>query len=759
MNIRRFIWIILVLFCPLASMAQVTISNKYINSDTIRFGISQVTQTVETAFVINNSGSIDLKILDIDPSFYLGTPRDTATNNYEEFELFGLTLPLTIPAFSQVEFGIRFRPRAETAVYPFGHKTALLKIGVYDASFVGQPTEADFACYREFTLLAKKSNSDLDFYDNRISLDSVCINPTHVVQCETYFQNISSGELPIISEEMTYPNVATTSDELYRIDQEGTILSASEGEKYVRKFAYSPQTGGQDSADYIVKYQSTTGEILSTHCLITGYAAEQNLELLEAIGAEIKSDTIDIGDVRIGNTASVSIVFKNSGNLPFGVSSQTILQEQLDFNEQTYIFDKYLLSAGRHLPLQACDTIEIRFTPDRRGTIIGRLQIRSDIDRRAIKNVTDRFRNLEFYLKGRGVAPELSLSTDTLNFGNVVISDNCPVILDTSITLYNSGNHLLRISNIEILPDMGTPFEFENTELQLTPGETRNFRINFNSTGLPAGGEYDFRLIFCSNSLENSYRTVVLHASTSPMQDFEITLPRHISAKSGREIVVPIHVDKSKISSAGVARITLSYDKSILQYVKYDKIGTASEIAMDVAIDDVSASPSLEISLNALPDLFFSSDTLLLLHFRTFLSSATATPIVFNKVVMGNENCEQIFTYDLSSANAIFTIDSICGIDFKTLPESNGRTFSFENSYPNPSESFSTINFAVPYRCNVRLSITDADGRLIKEIENSIFETGKYSATFNCNDISAGTYYVKMTASNFVKSVILKVVR
>jgi hypothetical protein len=80
----------------------------------------------------------------------------------------------------------------------------------------------------------------------------------------------------------------------------------------------------------------------------------------------------------------------------------------------------------------------------------------------------------------------------------------------------------------------------------------------------------------------------------------------------------------------------------------------------------------------------------------------------------------------------------------------------FQNS-PNPFNATTTIGFTLPQESNVEISIYNISGNLVKTLVNSDFSAGDHSIVWNCSDnmgntFSAGLYFYKITAGDFIET-------
>lgn len=88
---------------------------------------------------------------------------------------------------------------------------------------------------------------------------------------------------------------------------------------------------------------------------------------------------------------------------------------------------------------------------------------------------------------------------------------------------------------------------------------------------------------------------------------------------------------------------------------------------------------------------------------------------------------------------------------------SKPKEFALGQSYPNPSNPKSNIEFRLPERTKVNISVYNLTGQLVSTLVNEELEAGIYTAEFNGSNLSSGTYIYRITAGLFteVKKLIL----
>lgn len=739
--------------------AQVIFRNIIEDKDTVFVGMAKFGNYTETIFEIENKDAVNYKIENINPSFIITKPINSTNNDFEEFNAESVTFPIRIPAESKIRIKIRYTPKDNYALYPLGGKTALLKFGVFPESFSVPPTQKeDMAYYKEYILRAKKVANDLDFIQNVVQLDSVCVNPSNPMEINLKIQNNSNSKIQIIREEIFYKSKDLLPQELRRTDTETNNEFAALNDYKVRKFEYYPMNRGWDTADYRVIYNTVPPTAQDTAIFkFIGFGVEQQLKLSDGIDAVISNDTIYIGNVQIQDSKNFKIIIKNLSNFPFGISSQAILKEQVNQNELAFTFDKYFLPGGKHLQVNFTDTANIKFSPTERKTYVGRLIIRSDINIRKISNANNASAELVYYIVGVGTSPDISLSTREIDFKTLHISDECPTVRDTAISIYNPGNQLLRINQIIISPSAAQPFEFDNSGIVLQPNEKKFFQLRLNTKGLEIGKSYEYKLIFDNNTLDNKTADISIKLSTAVLDNINIAFPKLSKAKTGRIIEIPIISEKSKIANANSFNCSISYNKDILEYSGYRTVGTASEPAINADIVDTGLA-SINVRCKSDISNFISRDTLFILKFKTYLSDTYTSPILFNNFKIGNQNCDNVFIVNYSDGKGEFKVDSVCGLEYKILI-ATPKTLTFNCIYPNPASRNINLDFAAKENGLLTIDILNQFGDVVQRIDGISYLKGNNTAQINIDDLPVGMYYMKAAYSTFQEIMKLQIVK
>jgi hypothetical protein len=83
--------------------------------------------------------------------------------------------------------------------------------------------------------------------------------------------------------------------------------------------------------------------------------------------------------------------------------------------------------------------------------------------------------------------------------------------------------------------------------------------------------------------------------------------------------------------------------------------------------------------------------------------------------------------------------------------------FSLSQNYPNPFNPVTKLDYNLPLRSSVNISIYNVLGQEIKTLVNGVKEYGYHSVTWNGRDdlgreMSSGVYFVRITSQGFTKT-------
>jgi hypothetical protein len=129
-------------------------------------------------------------------------------------------------------------------------------------------------------------------------------------------------------------------------------------------------------------------------------------------------------------------------------------------------------------------------------------------------------------------------------------------------------------------------------------------------------------------------------------------------------VFIPLRISSS-LEGITTIQQQLQYDPQILEYKGYFIAGTKLQNTPQQFISIAeSTRGTLPISINAPNSNYLTSDTLVMLHFGVYLGEKRSTLLQFVNAQFGNSTCPNFLTVAPNAGRV--TVDSICGLDYKT---------------------------------------------------------------------------------------------
>ena len=75
--------------------------------------------------------------------------------------------------------------------------------------------------------------------------------------------------------------------------------------------------------------------------------------------------------------------------------------------------------------------------------------------------------------------------------------------------------------------------------------------------------------------------------------------------------------------------------------------------------------------------------------------------------------------------------------------------YELGDSYPNPFNPVTYIDYALPDSDYINLSVYDINGKVIKTLDSGYKSAGYYKVSWNAVNIPSGTYFIRLTSKNY----------
>jgi len=197
----------------------------------------------------------------------------------------------------------------------------------------------------------------------------------------------------------------------------------------------------------------------------------------------VEPEEINFYTVRVGKVKKNKVYITNIGNKALTINSLSIWGSS-DFTLVSPPATPFNIAPGR------TKTITIKYAPSDEGSDSGTLEI------------TSNDKDIYVCLSGYGFKePDIKFSTAVINFGNVSVGST----KDVTIKIKNTGNALLRITDIDITE----PFSIVGTlpPYTINPGAEKNLTVRFAPT---TSGTFWYDMIIYSNDLDESAASIHL---------------------------------------------------------------------------------------------------------------------------------------------------------------------------------------------------------------------------------------------------------
>ncbi|MFM2133425.1 MAG: hypothetical protein RL156_706, partial [Bacteroidota bacterium] len=225
----------------------------------------------------------------------------------------------------------------------------------------------------------------------------------------------------------------------------------------VRYLAAAAGSSGTDSLNVgFVHYNPSVLRMSTdtTNTMFVGVSVEQRMELAGVRGrrATAIGDTVDAGSWTIGARDTVTIVFRNKGNIPFNAQTQ-ILNAGTQTDTPFIVLDS-INKGGRHITSLSTDSMRLIFAPTTVGQKLIKVVLQSDIATR-VKGAPSSAGEVVFYVRGLGRQRYVTPTVSALEFDSITINPECPDSRVINLRVRNSSSLPDALTSLRALPSAG----------------------------------------------------------------------------------------------------------------------------------------------------------------------------------------------------------------------------------------------------------------------------------------------------------------
>lgn len=714
----------------------------------VDFGVTLVNRPITRALTVENNDSRPVAVpLDLSPYFVLSNDpsigSDPLDPNVEEFAT-DASFPVVIPANEKRVITLRFRALPGILLPPDVVNQVLLDLRVVYEDDPNGPFTA-----RRFALRGLKTTRILASTDSDLSFDSVYVSPTPTPPDQRWIvSNVLDQPIPVLGQSLVVFTSQTSGSEFDVPALTNPVFGPQRQLTWIAQ--YRPNDRGRDSAHFRITYRPQPSADLDTvEAILRGIGVEQQLRIVAAQGTPtavvVRGDTVDFGKVLMADgPVSAAIVVRNTGNLVIGYTGEQTIG--LAPGAPAFSVTRLLGDGNSALRIGDLDTIVVRFDPTAAGDYRATYVLQTDLRSRSISGIPDGAHEHRIVLVASSLRPQPRFSPAVVNMGSIVYLPSCGSDAERTVELRNVGNAELMVDSITVL-DNSEDIDVAPQLARIGPGATQTFTMRFRPSEL---GTRTATVLFHTN-IPGPALQVGVTATIVPADTIATALPVVVRARPGTPISVPILVPANRVGLAGRAALVMSYNPTLLRFRSLRTVGSASEGAM-VPLSAERDPGELHVELRTLGS-FLERDTLVWLEFDTFLGSRSATEMAITDdgVRFGNSGCADIL--DVRATSGRFEIDSVCGLDYKTVTV-QPLTASI---FPNPARDQATVLVGVPVARSVDVALVDSFGRAIVESQHAL-AAGLNTLALDVSTLSSGAYSIVVRSGLIVRTVPLRIV-
>ncbi|KAA3598083.1 MAG: choice-of-anchor D domain-containing protein [Calditrichaeota bacterium] len=305
-------------------------------------------------------------------------------------------------------------------------------------------------------------------------------------------------------------------------------------------------TGNSNSAFLKIKNTGFGNLVVNNFIISSPFAFNPNFNLqipFTIAPSDSVNIELDFYPALVGNNFGTLTIFSNTGMLydvaleGFGIGSVISNSDSLDFGlakaewgeevEKTVtlpienlgnsVLEIYSLNftnpvnakfnSDASLPIQiqpnSIYNLPVKFGTNITGDFVGSLEITTNDFLQNTKTVALTAMSGFYY-------PSISVQSDTINFGNIILNQGQAAIGYDFVNIFNSGDGILKITDLSLSGQNFSNFIFnESLPIILQPSESYGIGITFTSLNL---GSFEANLEIVSNDLVNSNEFVNLFA-------------------------------------------------------------------------------------------------------------------------------------------------------------------------------------------------------------------------------------------------------
>lgn len=482
----------------------------------------------------------------------------------------------------------------------------------------------------------------------------------------------------------------------------------------------SPTVRGDFLAQLQVKVPNAWGTGGVRNITIRGRAEGPEITTTPLLQAP--SDTVDFNIIALGANTSRTVVLRNIGDSITTITNISITP-QTAFTVAT---------STSTLALNQPVNMNFTFTPPTIGEFISRVVVSYEWGPPKT-----------FYLKGRAGVGIPQMSTDTIDFGTILLGD----VAIEDLRLENSGDVELVLSTLTIdNPVFSTPGP--KTGLQVGAKYGYDYKVHFSPT-VHVDPEHIGRMVLTFTNGQS--RTVILRGRDRLALSTSLVMDTFYYARIGETVVVKQKLTED-VSSAkgGIRKFSqfVEFDKDILELVD---VRLGSLTVADWNLISNHNGGVIDFLMTTSSSTLQGPGELALFEFRVLNSAVPGSFSVIRQSSVNFYNAEPTVA---SIQNGIIHVMDLCSPPRMT---SNIKQSDISQNFPNPFNPITEIHYVIAEEGPVKLSLYDKFGRHVRTLADAHMPRGSYSVTVSGHELATGqyTYILESTTGRRMRHMLL----
>lgn len=108
--------------------------------------------------------------------------------------------------------------------------------------------------------------------------------------------------------------------------------------------------------------------------------------------------------------------------------------------------------------------------------------------------------------------------------------------------------------------------------------------------------------------------------------------------------------------------------------------------------------------------------------------------------------------YAISSISALSFIDWDKSTSIETVKSEMAKRFKLDQNYPNPFNQSTTIEYYLPWRQNITLTVSTMTGRMIVSLVREQKSSGMHQVTWDASTVPSGIYFYRLQAGEYIET-------